>query len=285
MYAQYGDEHLHARPQGLHHRRGGRSGGRVQGAAQGHHGLRAAPDLPRPREVRRPARPTRRNSTKRSTTRWPSIPDNGDVMSAVVLKAGPEGNRGGARQRRHAADHRRRPQAGAVRPVGQGAAQHQDPPRRRDPRRQDAQGHLGDHPAARGGRRLRRDRPARRCHQGPGRRLRFRQEQVQPRDAGLAPAGLELQALHLFGRAGKRLHARHGGQRRAAVLRCRHHRRPAVGAEELRRQVRRPDVAAPRADEVQEHGVDPHPAVDRHALCAGLDHATSASSARSIRPT
>jgi penicillin-binding protein 1A len=37
----------------------------------------------------------------------------------------------------------------------------------------------------------------------------------------------------------------HGGQRRAAVLRRRQHRQPALGAQELRRQVRRPDAAAP----------------------------------------
>ena len=42
----------------------------------------------------------------------------------------------------------------------------------------------------------------------PGRRLRLQRQQVQPRDAGLAPAGLELQAVHLFGGAGKGLHAR-----------------------------------------------------------------------------
>ena len=72
----------------------------------------------------------------------------------------------------------------------------------------------------------------------------YAQEQVQPRHAGLAPAGLELQALHLLGRAGKGLHAGDGGQRRAAVLRRRHDRRPALGAEELRRHVRRPDAAA-----------------------------------------
>ena len=48
-------QHLHPRPQGLHHAGGCRPGGSLQGAAQGHHGLRAPPDLPRPREVRRPA--------------------------------------------------------------------------------------------------------------------------------------------------------------------------------------------------------------------------------------
>ena len=93
-----------------------------------------------------------------------------------------------------------------------------------------------------------------------GRRLRLRQEQVQPRHAGLAPAGLELQALHLLGSAREGLHAGDRDQRRAALLRRRHDRQPALGAEELRRQVRRPDDAAPRPGEVEEHGLDPHPA-------------------------
>ena len=39
------------------------------------------------------------------------------------------------------------------------------------------------------------------------RRVRFLRQQVQPRDPGASPAGLSLQALHLFGRARERLHA------------------------------------------------------------------------------
>ena len=84
---------------------------------------------------------------------------------------------------------------------------------------------LGDHPSARGRRRLRRHcrRPARSARR---RRLRLRQEQVQPCHPGLAPAGLGLQALHLFRRPRKGF-ASHGDQRRAAVLQRRRHRRPA----------------------------------------------------------
>jgi penicillin-binding protein 1A len=51
-----------------------------------------------------------------------------------------------------------------------------------------------------------------------GRRLRLQQEQVQPRHAGVAPAGFELQAVHLFGVAGKGLVAGNHHQRRAALL-------------------------------------------------------------------
>ena len=54
-------------------------------------------------------------------------------------------------------------------------------------------------------------------------------------------------------------------QRRAALLQRRRNRRPGVGAEELRRRLRRPDVDAHRAAEVEEPGVDPHPDVHRHA--------------------
>jgi penicillin-binding protein 1A len=106
--------------------------------------------------------------------------------------------------------------------------------------------------------------------QAPGRRLRLQREQVQPRDAGLAPAGLELQAVHLFGGSGEGLHAGHGAERRALRDRRGEDRRPALGAEELRRQVRRPDAASHRARQVEEHGVDPPAAGDRPGLRAGL---------------
>ena len=51
-------------------------------------------------------------------------PDNGDVMAAVVLKP-TQGSDRGPRQRRDPADHRRWPEARAVGPVRQGAAQDQ----------------------------------------------------------------------------------------------------------------------------------------------------------------
>ena len=53
-----------------------------------------------------------------------------------------------------------------------------------------------------------------------GRRVRLRPQQVQPRHAGAAPARVELQAVHLFGGAGKRLHAGDHHQRCAAVFRA-----------------------------------------------------------------
>ena len=139
-----------------------------------------------------------------------------------------------------------------------------------DPRRQ---GRVVDHAAARGRRRLRRHGPAHRQRPRHGRRLRLLEEQVQPRHPGLAPARLELQALHLLGSAGEGLHAGDGDQRRAALLRRRHDRQPALGAEELRRHLRRADDDAARPRQVEEHDLDPHPQVDQPGLRAAVDQA------------
>ena len=68
--------------------------------------------------------------------------------------------------------------------------------------------------------------PRERRDPGAGRRIRPRPQQVQPRDAGVSPARFVVQAVHLFGGAGKGLFAGDGHQRRA-VLRARP-RRPAA---------------------------------------------------------
>ena len=47
-------------------------------------------------------------------------------------------------------------------------------------------------------------------------------------------------------------------------------RRPGLGAAQLRRQVRRPDEDADSAGQVQEHGLDPYPAINRYAVRPGL---------------
>ena len=52
--------------------------------------------------------------------------------------------------------------------------------------------------------------------------------------------------------------------------RCIGDRLGAVGAEKLRRHVRRPDSHAHRAHQIQESGLDPHPAGDYAALCTRL---------------
>jgi len=97
-------------------------------------------------------------------------------------------------------------------------------------------------------------------------RLRLRPQQIQSRDPGVAPARLSVQAVHLFGVAGEGLHARHRHRRRAGGAGGRADRKPALGAEKLRRQVRGSHAHAHRAGEVEEHGVDPHPRRDRRQI-------------------
>ena len=67
--------------------------------------------------------------------------------------------------------------------------------------------------------------------------IRFHRQQVQSRDAGMAPTRIQFQAVHLFCRARKRFHARHYRQRCAGGIRPGPKRRPDLGAEELRRQI------------------------------------------------
>ena len=211
-------------------------------------------------------------------------PDNGDVMSAVVLEANAKKIMAVRLNGEQLRDHRRRPAARAVGPVRQGAAQDQDSPRRRDPRGQDAQEHLGDHPAARGRRRLRRAGSARRRHQGHGRRLRLRQEQVQPRDPGLAPAGLELQALHLLGGAGKGLHARAPSVNDAPLF----FDAGVTGGQPWEPKNYDGKFDGPmslrtRAGQVEEHGVDPRSCRPSARRTRRTGSPTSASMPRSTR--
>jgi penicillin-binding protein 1A len=191
-------------------------------------------------------------------------PDNDELRAAVVTGSRAAQGGGRAAKRRDHHRHRQRAQTRRVGPVDQGRAEAADPPRRGGARAAERQGRVVADAGARGGRRVRGHRPATGAIRAHGGRLRLRQVQVQPCHSGLAPAGLELQAFHLLGGAGSGLHAVDRGQRRAAVLRCRRHRQPALGAEELRRQVRRADDAAHGAGQVEEHGVDPRAAVHRH---------------------
>jgi penicillin-binding protein 1A len=62
----------------------------LPGPAQGHHGLREAADLPRPGGVHRPAQADRKELEDAIDDALAEHPDNGDVMSAVVLEAGPK---------------------------------------------------------------------------------------------------------------------------------------------------------------------------------------------------
>ena len=232
-----------------------------------------------PEAVRRPARRIPKEARRRGRRRAGRPPRQRRRDGGRGAEGQRQGSHRGARERRARADHRRRPAS----PRSPGLSDKAPPNikiRRgaviRVAKTPKDTWEITQLPEVEGA--FVAHGPARRRHQGAGRRLRLRQEQVQPRHAGLAPAGLELQALHLLGRAGKGLHARHGGQRRAAVLRRRRHRRPALGAEELRRHVTKARCRCARAlAKSKNMVVHPRAAVDRHALRAGLDHAASAS--------
>ena len=278
-------QHLHARPEGLHHDRGRRPGSRLQGPAQGHHGLRAPPDLPRPREVRRPARPIPRSSTKPIDDALAEHPDNGDVMSAVVLKANAkeimavrangdtlqitgEGLRPAQSGLSDKAPPNIKIRRGAVirvaktpkntweitqLPEVEGAFVALDP---RD----------GAVKAMVGGFDFDKNKfnHVTQAWRQPGSSFKpFIYSAAL--EKGFTPATV-INDAPLFFDAGTT-----GGQ----PWEPKNYDGNFEGPMSLRT----------RAGQVQEHGVDPHPAVDRHALRAGLDHATSASSARSTRPT
>jgi penicillin-binding protein 1A len=73
-------------------------------------------------------------------------------------------------------------------------------------------------------------------------------------------------------RPSKGLRPQQRGGRLAAVLLVRRDRQPGLGAQELRRPLRRPDLAAHGPGPLQEHGVDPPAQVGRPALRPGLRH-------------
>ena len=111
-----------------------------------------------------------------------------------------------------------------------------------------------------------------RRHPVARRRLELRAQQVQPRDAGAAPARLGVQAVHLLGGAGKGIHAGDHRQRRPVLRSRRADRQRGLGAQELRRQVRRADAHPRRARQVQEPRHRSRAAGDRAAVRAGLHH-------------
>ncbi len=127
----------------------------------------------------------------------------------------------------------------------------------------DDKGKMGDRAAAVGGSRAGRAAAARRCDPCAGRRIRPRPQQVQSRDSGVSPARFGVQAFHLFGGAGKGVLSGDGHQRRAILRAGRAGRRRGLGAQELRRQVRRPDAPSQRAGQVQESGDRSRAAGDR----------------------
>ncbi len=103
------------------------------------------------------------------------------------------------------------------------------------------------------------DRPVRRRDQRVDRWIRFHDQQVQSRAAGLPAAGLLVQAIHLFGRSGVRQHASYGGSRcacRDQLVRT----RSGLAPDQLQRPLLRPNAYARGAEAFDEPGVGP-PAV------------------------
>ena len=115
IFSQYGDE---AYTRGLNvylTLELGRADGRLPRAAQGHHGLRAAPGLPRPRGLRRPAgRPDGARRAHRRGAAGPSRQRRA-ASAAVVHRGVAEEGRRRAAERRGDHGHRRRPEAGRPR--------------------------------------------------------------------------------------------------------------------------------------------------------------------------
>ena len=204
-----------------------------------------------------------------------------EYLAAVVLKADPKSGHRHPRARRHLRYRRRRPQVRLALVESEGSLGPADPARRHraDRRRQRR---LGDRAGTGGRGSLRRHRHRRRRGPRHGGRLRLQPQQVQPRDPVDPPARVGLQAVHLFGGAGEGLHGQHHHQRRADHPRSSLHRRAALGTEELRRQVRRPDDPEDGAGAVEEHGVDP---AFCRASASTMRRTTSPASASSRRRT
>src|SRR6267142_138554 len=105
-----------------------------------------------------------------------------------------------------------------------------------------------------------------------GRRVRLQPESIQSRHAGLEAAGLGHQAFYLLLGSREGFYPGHRHQRRARGRGRGAHRGPGLGAQELRRKVRRADELAHGARQVEEHGVDPRPPGDRPPVRSGLHH-------------
>jgi Membrane carboxypeptidase/penicillin-binding protein len=88
----------------------------------------------------------------------------------------------------------------------------------------------------------------------------------------MAPAGVKLQAFHLFRRPGKGVHPGDGDQRRSHRAGPGGNRGPAVGAQKLRRQLLRADSAARRFGQIEEPGIHPHFAKHHAPVCPGVHH-------------
>ena len=131
-------------------------------------------------------------------------------------------------------------------------------------RRRALPAHCGRRMAARAASRsagcVRLGRSVRRRDRRVERRLRFLPEQLQPRHAGAAAAGLLVQAVRVLGRARERLHAGDGRARRAGRRRLPGVARARLAARELRRQVFRSVAVARGSHRFDELRIDSHTA-------------------------
>ncbi len=132
----------------------------LPGVAQGDHGLRASADLPRTRRSSSTCRMTRRSSDEAVDDALADHPDNGDVMSAVVLKANAKeitAVRANGDVLQITGDGLKPAQSGLS---DKAPPNIKDPPRRRDPRRPHARRAPGKSPSC----------PRSRAHSSPSTR-------------------------------------------------------------------------------------------------------------------
>ena len=187
-----------------------------QARAQGRDGLRTAPRLSRPGSfVDLPRRCDDREQAIDDALL--EHPDNGEIIAAVVTAASPKQVQATFIDGNVATIQRRRPALRAVRARRARAAEPTHPAGLDHSRREGRQGQLADHAIAASGGRVGFADAAGRRDPRAGRRLRLQQEQVQPRDPGVASAGFELQAVHLFGVARKGART---GVRSSTTRRC-----------------------------------------------------------------
>ena len=205
---------LHPGPEGAHladRRRPARGLGR---SAARPAGARPQAGLARPG---RPGRPARQRGRGRATGRpGAEGPPRRRRIAGGHRHAGrPQGLAGAAGHRREAQPQRRGPALGAAGVGTHRAQDHRAAPGRHHPRAEVGQGALVRQPVARSAGGFCGPGCRQRPGAGHGGRLRLQPPALQPRHPGLAPAGLQLQALPLFGGAGAGRDAGHADQRRA----------------------------------------------------------------------
>ena len=190
VFEAYGEDAYTRGLDGLHDHPAGRPGGRLCGSAAGRARLRSPARLPRTGGVRLAAR--RAGRARRGAGK--GVPgDLGQRRPRSGRGAGSLRRRGqgGPRRRRDRFDPGRRAQVRRPLARRQGGGDHADPAGCRNPGNARRKGALGHRPDAAGRERLRLDAPGRRRDAVARRRLRLRPQQVQSRDAGLAPAGVQ----------------------------------------------------------------------------------------------